>query len=87
MAKKTWVLTDLEQNLNIEHIAIGPEQLGGQAAAYAVTKRTLQAGVSRGVEVVEVHNGRLRFVVLPTRGMGIWRADLGDLQLGWKSPV
>ena len=87
MAKKTWILTDVEQEVYIEQIALGPEQVGGQAAGYSVTKRTLRAGVSRGVEVVEVHNGRLRFVVLPTRGMGIWRANLGELQLGWKSPV
>jgi hypothetical protein len=37
--------------------------------------------------VVEVDNGRLRFVVVPTRGMGLWRANCGPVQLGWKSPV
>ena len=39
------------------------------------------------MDVVEVDNGRLRFVVVPSRGMGIWRASCGDVQLGWKSPV
>jgi hypothetical protein len=37
--------------------------------------------------VVEIHNGRFRFVVVPTRGMGIWRAAMGEVQLGWRSPV
>ena len=37
--------------------------------------------------MIEVQNGDFRFVVAPTRGMGIWRASLGSLQLGWKSPV
>jgi galactose mutarotase-like enzyme len=37
--------------------------------------------------VVEVDNGTFRFVVVPTRGMGIWNAMLGAMRLGWKSPV
>ena len=37
--------------------------------------------------MIEVQNGDFRFVVVPTRGMGIHRASLGSLQLGWKSPV
>ena len=37
--------------------------------------------------MIEVRHGDFRFVVVPTRGMGIWRACLGDLRLGWKSPV
>ena len=87
MARKTWILTDVEQDVYVEQMALGPQHIGGAAAGCTVTKRTLQAGRSRGVDVVEVHNGKFRFVVLPTRGMGIWRASLGELQLGWRSPV
>ena len=54
---------------------------------YSVVKRTLRAGLSQGVDVIEVRHGDFRFVVVPTRGMGIWRACLGDMHLGWKSPV
>jgi hypothetical protein len=61
--------------------------VAGAAAGFSVTKRTLQAGLRHGVDVIEVHNGTFRFVVVPTRGMGIWRASLGEVQLGWKSPV
>ncbi|MGO8751371.1 MAG: aldose 1-epimerase family protein [Thermoguttaceae bacterium] len=32
-------------------------------------------------------NGLFRFVVVPTRGMGIWKAALGGIRLGWNSPV
>ena len=39
------------------------------------------------MDVIEVRHGEFRFTVVPTRGMGIWRAALGDLALGWKSPV
>jgi hypothetical protein len=39
------------------------------------------------VDVVHVNNGLLSFDVLPTRGMGIWRAQVGELSVGWNSPV
>lgn len=87
MATRTWILTDLEQDVFVEQISVGPDQVGGTAAGYSVAKRTLRGGRRDGVDAIEVDNGRFRFVVLPTRGMGLWRARLGDLVLGWKSPV
>lgn len=87
MAQKTWTLTDQQEDIYVDQIVIEPENVGGAASGYCVTKRVLSGGVRRGVEVVEVNNGRLRFTVVPTRGMGLWRASLGQLQLGWKSPV
>jgi hypothetical protein len=88
MTKKTWTLTgDICPNVYVDRISIGPEDVGGPAGGYSVAKRTLRGGLRDGVDVIEVDNGRLRFVVLPTRGMGIWRAFCGDLHLGWTSPV
>ena len=84
---KTWILTDVDADVFVDPITLGPEQAGGPARGYSVTKRTLHGGRREGVEVVEVDNGRLRFVVIPTRGMGLWRADCGDVRLGWQSPV
>jgi hypothetical protein len=87
MAAKTWTLTDVDQDICVDQITLGPEDVGGTARGYRVSKRTLRGGLRDGVDVIEVHNGRLRFVVVPTRGMGIWRADMGGVQLGWRSPV
>jgi galactose mutarotase-like enzyme len=87
MPKKTWILTDVEADIYQDQISLGPDQVGGPARGYRVTKRTLRGGRRDGVDVVEVDNGRLRFVAIPTRGMGLWRATCGDVQLGWKSPV
>ena len=87
MATRTWVLTDVEQDIYVEQISLSSDQLGGLAAGYAVVKRTLRGGLRQGVDVIEVHNGLLRLVVVPTRGMGIWRASTGSLQLKWDSPV
>jgi len=87
MPKKTWILTDVDADIYQEQISLGPGQVSGPASGYSVTKRTLRGGRREGVDVVEVDNGRLRFVAIPTRGMGLWRATCGDVQLGWKSPV
>ncbi|MGD0896232.1 MAG: aldose 1-epimerase family protein [Thermoguttaceae bacterium] len=93
MASRHWTLIDQDQDLYVDQIVLGPEHVGGPAACYSVSKRTLQAGRSRGVEVVEVRSGDFRFTLLPTRGMGIWKAGhhskdgRGSLDLGWRSPV
>jgi galactose mutarotase-like enzyme len=87
MSKKSWILTDVDADVFVDQITLGPEQAGGPARGYSVTKRTLHGGRREGVDVIEVDNGRLRFVVIPTRGMGLWRAECGDVRLGWKSPV
>ena len=87
MAKKTWTLTDVDRGVFIEEIAISPDDVDGAAAGYSVAKRTLRGGLQDGVDVIEVDNGAFRFTIVPTRGMDIWRASLGDLRFEWKSPV
>jgi galactose mutarotase-like enzyme len=87
MAVKNFVLMDTQQAVLADDCQIGPQDVGGTAKGYAVRKTTLRGGKRHGVEMVEVDNGTCRFVVLPTRGMNIWKAWLGDVELGWKSPV
>ena len=55
--------------------------------SWRIKKYTLHGGRQEGVDVVEVDNGRLRFLVLPTRGMSVLRVEAGDVLLGWNSPV
>jgi len=87
VSHKTWILTDVETGAYLEYLSLGPDQVGGSARGYSVTKRTLRGGRSDGVDVVEVDNGRFRFAVVPTRGMGLWRGTCDGVQLGWKSPT
>lgn len=87
MSRQTWTLTDVDQDISLESLALGPSNVQGMGANCAVTKRTLHGGLREGVDVIEVNNGALRFVVVPTRGMGLWNALLGDVRLGWRSPV
>lgn len=52
-----------------------------------VRSMQLAGGLRDGVEVCEVHNGRLRLWLLPQRGMGIWKAWLDGFEIGWQAPV
>ena len=54
---------------------------------WSINKRTLHGGKQEGVDLVEVDNGRLQFRVIPTRGMSVLDVTLGDVRLGWNSPV
>jgi hypothetical protein len=87
MPTKTWTLIDREQDVYVDQISLGPEDAGGASGDFRLVKRTLRGGLSHGVDVIEVRHSDFGFVVVPTRGMGIWRASLGEMQLGWKSPV
>ncbi len=87
MTKHTWTIEDRGEDLYLDQLDLRPGHVGGPATGYHVVKRTLQTGMSKGVDVVEVDNGAFRFVVIPTRGMGLWKAGLGEMQLAWRSPV
>jgi hypothetical protein len=54
---------------------------------WSVRKTILHGGKQEGVELIEVDNGRLRFSVIPTRGMNVYEVVMGDTRLGWHSPV
>jgi len=70
-------------------IKLGPDVVEATKASktWSVTSYTLRGGLQEGVDVVEIHNGKLCFAVLPTRGMSIWKGTCGDMRLGWDSPV
>ena len=53
----------------------------------SVVKSVLHGGKQEGVDIVTVDNGRLTVVVIPTRGMSILGVTMGEVRLGWDSPV
>lgn len=87
MPIKTWTLLDVEKDIYLDSLSLGSAELAGAAAGLKVRKRRLHGGRREGVDVVEIDNGKFSVSVLPTRGMGLWRAKLGDLELGWRSPA
>jgi hypothetical protein len=64
-----------------------PKDFGAADDGWAVHAWRLSGGLSDGVQLVEVNNGKLRIQIVPTRGMGLRKAILDDWTIGWKSPV
>jgi len=85
---KDFILTDTAGNIEQANWQTTSEDLGfPDVPSFSVAKKTLHGGKQEGVDVIEVDNGRLRFVVIPTRGMSILKVESGDVRLGWDSPV
>lgn len=80
------VLTSVKDNVHVDEWNYGGSSADGQAQ-FSIKKYILHGGKQEGVDVIEVDNGRLSFVVIPTRGMNVLHVTQGDLRLGWDSPV
>lgn len=87
MSDARWILTDQEAGHFEWDWQLPASQMPGAPLEAAIHKQTLRGGLSDGVDVIRIHNGRFEFSVLPTRGMGVWKGWLGDLECGWGSPV
>jgi len=76
------------QNQKSETFARGQSKIVDvQGGKFQVSFSRLVGGPGDGVDVVEIDSGCLRTVVLPTRGMSLWKAWSGPIELGWQSPV
>ena len=90
MSQQLTVLTDADERIWLESFRVEAQSDSGRAdtlRAPSIEKWTIRGGPGDGVDVVEIDNGRLAVSVLPTRGMGLWKARCDDLDLGWISPV
>jgi hypothetical protein len=85
LRKKT--LTSVTGNLRVETWEVSATDIGSRATGWSVKKVTLHGGKQEDVDIIVVDNGRLSFTVCPTRGMGVLSAKMGDVYLGWNSPV
>lgn len=68
-------------------VAAGETPLASEVHSLSLRHRRLASGLAEGVDVLEVRNGDFTFRVLPTRGMGIHRAEYQGTQIGWQSTV
>ncbi len=59
----------------------------GGGGVIELRRGTFQDGAARGVEAILLDTGAVRLLVLPTRGMGIWRMEADGHAFGWQSPV
>jgi len=91
MAVKTWTLFDQTTGEHVgDDFQITGRDVAGGTSDFQARLQVGKSGLSRGVEQVTIENGKLRLVILPTRGMSLWKAwYLGtqDEHIGWNSPV
>ncbi len=88
MAEQRWKIVDADENLQLRSFGLDASSVAGAPARFAVRHVIRRDGLSEGVDELRIHNGRFSFTVLPTRGMGIWKARWDDqLEIGWQSPV
>lgn len=64
-----------------------PIEVTTKHGTFHLDHRTLTSGPSAGVELLTITGTRVSVTVVPTRGMGIWRAKSGSVDFGWNSPV
>ena len=85
-AEFKWVLTDVANRVYVEDISITPA-LVHDSGNWSVTKTRLKGGLSDGVDVIDINNGRFAFTIIPTRGMGFWRGTCDGCYVGFESPA
>jgi hypothetical protein len=84
----TFVLTDVSSDIWLENFMVDATAMGsGQDLPWSVKKHRLRGGRRDGVDLIVVDNGALRFSVVPTRGMGLWKGWYDGNRLGWDSPI
>lgn len=82
------VLTDTDLNINVEAFTVTSTQVTPRCAVpWSVRKLRLRGGKQEGVDLVELDNGRMLIRIVPTRGMNVLDVKMGDVRLGWDSPV
>ena len=87
MSNYSKIVTDVENGVSSKEWTLDPREIGSAAGNWSVRKKTLSGGRQEGTEVIYVDNGLLRFSVVPSRGFNIWEGQIGNIRLGWDSPV
>jgi hypothetical protein len=81
-------LISSSKNINCQDMSLfGKEVTPECDTPWSVNIKTLHGGKQEGVRLITLDNGKLQIVLTPTRGMGVLSVSMGDLKLGWKSPV
>ena len=81
-------LISAEKNFNSGTVTIvGKDVTPECETPWSVQLTPLHGGKQEGVQLLTLDNGKMQIVLIPTRGMGILQVAMGDLKLGWKSPV
>lgn len=83
-----WDYVLLDTDKAAQNWQITSQQLGVKTdKPFSVTLRTLHGGRQEGVSIVDIDNGTMKLSVVPTRGMNVLQASVGNVRMGWDSPV
>ncbi|MBD8625197.1 aldose 1-epimerase family protein [Pseudomonas sp. CFBP 13727] len=83
---RDFVLLDSDKPAQNQRIT--SEQLGVKVdKPFSITMRTLHGGRQEGVSLIDIDNGTMKLTLVPTRGMNVLHAQVGDARMGWDSPV
>ena len=83
-----WDYVLLDTDKAAQSWQITSQQLGIKTEKpFSVTLRTLHGGRQEGVSIVDIDNGTMKLSVVPTRGMNVLQASVGNVRMGWDSPV
>jgi hypothetical protein len=82
------ILISSGRNIRVDQVEITAQDATPKCPVkWSVRKLILHGGKPEGVDLVVIDNGKLQITVIPTRGMGVLSVVLGDMRLGWDSPV
>jgi hypothetical protein len=82
-----WVLIDTANDIYLDkfqNISSYSDTILLRNPRYSMKR--LRGGISDGIDVVTIDNGRTCFEVLPTRGFSIYKIKCGNIELKWDSP-
>ena len=83
-----WDYVLLDTDHGAQNWQIPSQQLGVKTdKPVSITLRTLHGGRQEGVSIVDIDNGTMKLSVVPTRGMNVLQASVGNVRMGWDSPV
>ncbi|MBD8828800.1 aldose 1-epimerase family protein [Pseudomonas sp. CFBP 13602] len=83
-----WDFVLLDSDKPAQNQRITSEQLGVKVdKPFSITMRTLHGGRQEGVSLIDIDNGTMKLTLVPTRGMNVLHAQVGDARMGWDSPV
>lgn len=81
-------LISVQDNLRAKKASLTSQEITPDCPVpWSITMKSLRGGKQEGVDLILIDNGKIQITLIPTRGLGIYEAKLGDLRLGWNSPV
>lgn len=83
----SWRLVSVKHNMSVDDFLLRGASVTPDAPPWHVQQRTLHGGRQEGSKLVEIDNGVLKIVVVPTRGMSVLRVDGRRTRVGWDSSV